>query len=145
VAHRDLRRGSALPLLLAVLALAVGAGGWNYHRNWKAEQAVPRPYRGYDDQELATLIEAYQDEATALEARAARATGSGSAAPRGGALLGERIEAFDRARRAGEAQRRIQADAGRHDAVLEALQEEQALRARHGSGLAVHLRRLTSL
>lgn len=140
-------RGSALPLLLAVLALAVGAGAWNYHRNWQAEQATPRPYRSYDDAQLAALIEAYAQEADALEARAGR-MGEAGRAPTGAgrsALLGDRIAAFNASREAGEAQRRLRAEAGRHDGVLEALRAEQALRAQRGSGLALHLHRLTAL
>ncbi|MDX1649588.1 MAG: hypothetical protein R3263_07020, partial [Myxococcota bacterium] len=107
-------RGSALPLLLAVLVLAMGAGAWNYHRNWQAEQATPRPYRGYDDAELAALIDASEPEAAALEARAGRMPGGRAEAP-SNALLGDRVAAFNAPRRAGEARRRVQAEAGRHE------------------------------
>jgi hypothetical protein len=144
VSHRDLRRGSALPLLLLVLAVAVGGGAWNYHRNWQAEQAMPRPYRGYDDAELAALIDAYEQEASALGARAASARRPEAQPAREGTLLGERVEAFEQARQAGERWRRLQGEAGRHEGVLEDLRAEQTLRAQLGSGLAVHLRRLTS-
>lgn len=136
-----LERGSSLPLVL-VLLLLLGAAGWNYQRNWRLEQAEPRPYRAYDDQELALLVEAYQQESSELEARA-EAMPAPSSQTRSGALLQERVDAFQRARRAGEAKRRLASQADRRTAVLEALRAEQARREKRPQGLALHWRRLT--
>lgn len=141
--HRRLQRGHALPLLLALLVLLGGGGAWNYHRNLQAERAEPRPYRGYDDAELASLIEAYEQESDALRGRAERVERPQATASEG-ALVGERVEVFERARQAGEAERRLRRDAQGHESVLEALREERARRDARATGLALHLRRLTT-
>jgi hypothetical protein len=141
MAHADGRR-SSLPLFLLLL-LVIGGGAFNYHRNWQAEQEMPRPYRSYSDADLRALIHAYE------EARpGATPTPSGASAPGpagGGALLGERIDAFERARAASDARRRELERLGQHEAVLRELRKEETLRAELGQGLALHLRRLATL
>ena len=54
-----------LLLLLVLLALL----GGNYYRNWSAEQAEFRPYRGYSESELDTLIQAHRAQAQARAER----------------------------------------------------------------------------
>lgn len=134
------RAGGSVLLLLTVLLALLGAGAFNYHRNWKAEREAPRPYAGYSDADLAALIGAYQEELRTLEGRVPGSSGSAGAG--GGALLGEQVKAFERARAAGDAQRRALGDVAQREAVLADLRREEALRAELGAGMQAHLRRL---
>ena len=52
--------GNGVLALLLLLALAAGAGAWNYNKNVEAEDDVYRPFKGYTDQALADLTEAYE-------------------------------------------------------------------------------------
>ena len=93
---RDRRAGGATLPLLVLLVAAGGAGAYNYHRNLQAEATVPRPYKGYSDSELEALVQAYDDEVTRLDARYLEARQQ-RAEQRGGQLLDERVEDFERA------------------------------------------------
>lgn len=130
--------------LAVLLVVALGAGGFNYHRNWSAEaEEAPRPYRGYGDDDLAALVGAYEQEVAALQERydAARA------APRAegrGQLLGEQVRDFERARARGDALRQLAADVAEREAVLRELHREQSLRT-GASGLALHVKRLLTI
>lgn len=134
-------RGRGLAVLLILLA---AAGGANYVRNVRAGAAVPRPYRAYSDAELDALLRAYRAEAEALDRRL-EATRAQRPDPCPGSLLGERAEAFERLRRHGERLRGLARDAGGHEAVVEALERERALRERLAGGWRLHWSRLVSL
>jgi hypothetical protein len=136
------QRGAPWLLILALLVGLGGAGVYNYHRNWQAEEAVPRPYRGYADGDLRALIEAYEQE---LEAPMPEGPAASAARPPSGALLGEQIAAFERARAAGDAHRERLSERAQREAVLRELQKERALRAQLGGGISLHLRRLLTI
>jgi hypothetical protein len=137
------RRGPPWLLLLVLLLGIAGGGAYNYHRNWQAEQAAPRPFRGYGDAELQALIQAYEQEFEVLASRRPSAPPADEIP--GGALLGERVEAFERARAAGEAHRQQLGERAQREAALRELTKERALRAELGAGMVLHLRRLLTL
>ena len=88
----DVRMGQTL-ILLVILCTA---GGWNYHRNTLIEDAVPRPYQGYSDEELNQLMSAYQDEVEVQMAVYRKATAGKKLKVQGGGLMEERIDEFER-------------------------------------------------
>ena len=65
------KRDVGITILILALLVSLGAAGeYNYQRNKAAEKrAAPRTYTGYSDDEIAALIEAYQQEVEVLEAR----------------------------------------------------------------------------
>ena len=91
----DVRSGQIL-ILLVILCTA---GGWNYHRNTLIEDAVPRPYQGYSDEELHQLMSAYQDEVEVQMAVYRKATAGKKLKVQDGGLMEERIDEFERVQR----------------------------------------------
>ena len=91
--------GSGVAGLLLLLALLVGAGAFNYHRNLQAEQQEDRPYRGYSDEELETLLGAYQGRKDAQSARYEASAGRRVNA-QGKAYFDEQVREFERVQRA---------------------------------------------
>lgn len=131
-----------LVALLAVLLVALG--GANYYRNYQADVAVERPYRGYSDAEIAELLEAYRSEAKALDRELGR-TRERRAGPGGdGGLLAERVEDYEHARRRGERVRGLAREAASREAMVEALERERRIREELARGWRLHLERLVS-
>ena len=132
-------------LVLALLVILAAAGEYNYQRNLAAEErAAPRAYRGYSDAEIAALIEAYEQEVEALEARYGAAK-SRTVETRSGGLIGEQIREFERAQQAGASTRSMGADFAERDAVLRELRREQSLRESPTDSLKLLLRRLFTI
>ena len=131
-------RGTAVLPVLVLLIAAVGAGGYNYWRNLQIENAQPSPYRGYSDTDLAALHEAHGQERGTLEARYQAPTISGEV--RGGGFIDQQIEEFDRVHREGRASRRLGGEIASHEGVMAIIEQEQALRSRDASAMAMHLR-----
>lgn len=141
--HRR-RRGAAGAKLLAVLLLGLaGAGGWNYRRNLAAEQARPRPYRGYTEQAVEQLAAAYRQEIQELGARsdAARASRRGV---QDRALLDQQIGEFERVQRQAERERALGRRLGAQEAALADLEAELQRREAERDGVRLFLRRLLS-
>lgn len=135
-------RGTAvLPILVLLIAVA-GAGGYNYWRNLQIENAQPRPYRGYSDADLMALHEAHGQERGNLEARYQATKTSGKV--RGGGFIDQQIAEFDRVHREGRASRRLGGEVASHESVMAVIEQEQAIRARDASAIAMHWRRLSS-
>ncbi|MDJ0789928.1 MAG: hypothetical protein QNK05_24285 [Myxococcota bacterium] len=134
-------------LVVAVLLIAGVAGGVNYWRNYQAElqEAGERPYKGYADEELAALIEAYGSESDARRGRHQQLAGRRTEGVAREAHISDHLEGYERARRQGEAVRESAAATAQVTSVLRELEREQALRGSAGAGLEVHIRRLTTL
>lgn len=131
---------SHLALLIVLLAGLCGYGAWNYQRNLEAEAAIPRPYKGYSDAQLAQLETAYEQQVDALNARYA------SAADRRGGVrdtqfLGEAADEFARVQRRSQSIRELGSRASQEQASLDAIRGEKAVRAQLGSGMTLFLRR----
>jgi hypothetical protein len=128
-----------VPLLLLLLLLC-GYGVWNYQRNLEAEAAMPRPYKGYTDEQLDQLAGAYQGQVDALNERYDAASGKRSDV-RDAQLLGDAVDEFQRVQRKSRAVRELGARASQEQASLQAIQDERAIRAKLGSGWTAFLRR----
>lgn len=130
------------PLVLLLLILA-GAGGWNYARNVKLEDAEPRPYRGHSDQELEQLIAAYQVEIDRHQDRY-RAVAGRDVAIRDPALLGDRVDEFERVQRISRQRREVGGQLTDNMVSLEGLEAERAKRQADRPAYKKILRRLFS-
>lgn len=132
-------------VLLALLLAAVGsAGAWNYHQNLAAERAEFRPYRGYTEEDLAALAEAYRQEVEQLTDRYEAARGV-RADVSGGGLLDEQVRKFERAQQAGSRVREIGSRLSVREADLREIQEEQRRRVAERDQVRLFLRRLLTL
>jgi hypothetical protein len=132
-------------LILALLVMLGAAGEYNYRRNKAVEEsAAPRRYIGYSDEELAALIEAYEQEVEKLASRHDAAK-SRRVETRDGGLIDEQIREFERAQATGVKERSLGADAAQQEAILRELRKERSLRTGRGHSFMLHLRRLLSI
>jgi hypothetical protein len=137
--------GSAMVVTLALLLIA-GAAGYNYHRNWQAEQVEHgmRPFRAYADQDLRELGAAYRAEvdsrSQSYEALAKRRT-KGRATD----MLGENIANFEKTQRAADQKRAAAGFMAENQARLREIESELSYRAYTAGGVAVHIKRLTTI
>jgi len=139
--------GAHLGLLLVVLALAVGAGAWNYRRNLVAEQQeqAARPLSGYEHDDLLALAAAYRTEVDALTRRY-QGVRSERVEARERGFFGDQIDEYERVRRRSGAHREVGAALGEAEAALREIEQELATRrSETGTGLELHLRRLLAL
>ncbi len=128
-------------MLLVLVALLGGAGSWNYQRNVEAENAKPRPYGAYSDEQLDQLLAAYGGQVEALSGRYDAAAGKRA---RSGEvqLLGDAVEQFNRVQRSSRARRDLGSKLSQEQASLGAIEGERALRARLGGPTMRFLRRV---
>jgi hypothetical protein len=123
----DVRTGQIL-ILLVILCTA---GGWNYHRNTLIDAAVPRPYRGYSDEELSQLISAYQGEVEIQMARYRKSTAGKNVTVQDGGLLEERIDEFERVQRLSKQRKERAYQVTDNQILVEQLAAEQITRERN--------------
>lgn len=133
-------------LLLVILVLAGGLGGWNYQRNLalEVEQAGSRPFQGYSDRALIDLAEAYGEQADILGRKYQASLERRSGVRDRDGLIMEKIEEFERVQKIGESIRVATSQAADSEARLRQIQDEQAWR-RNESRWKLHLTRLTSI
>ncbi|MCH7644394.1 MAG: hypothetical protein IH974_06110 [Myxococcales bacterium] len=136
----DVRLGQTLILLVILSA----AGGWNYHRNAVIEDAAPRPYRGYSDQELNQMISAYQDEVEIQMARYRNSSVAKKVAVRGGGLLDDRIDEFERVQRLSKKRKESAYQVTENQILVEQLATERLTRERNRPIYKMIFRRLTT-
>ena len=136
----DARVGQTL-ILLAILC---AAGGWNYHRNAVIDDAVPRPYRGYSDEELNQLASAYQAEVEVQMERYRNSAASNKVVVRDGGLLDDRIDEFERVQRLSKKRRERAYRVTENQILVEQLAQEQVARERNRPIYKMIFRRLTS-
>jgi hypothetical protein len=134
------RVGQALILLVILCA----AGGWNYHRNARIEDAQLRPYRGYSDEELHQLMSAYQDQVDIQMARYRKSAGANPVEIQGGGLLEERIDDFERAQRASQKRKERAYQVTDNQILVEQLAKEQLARDRDRPIYKMIFRRVTT-
>ena len=140
------KRGVGVTILILALLVILGAAGeYNYQRN-KAEEesATPRSYKGYSDEAIDALIEAYQQEVEVLEARYGAAKNR-NIETRSGGLIDEQIREFERAQETGVSTRSMGADVAQREAILRELHRERSLRGSPADALKLHLRRLVTI
>ena len=136
----DVRVGQTLILLVILCA----AGGWNYHRNTLIDDAVPRPYRGYSDEELNQLISAYQGEVEVQMERYRNSTAAKKVTVQDGGLLEERIDEFERVQRLGEQRKERAYQVTDNQILVEQLAAEQLTRDRNRPIYKMIFRRVTT-
>lgn len=136
--------GRQLLLVLVLLALVGGAGAWNYDRNLKAEEALPRPWKGYSDADLQSMADAYRQEVEQYSKRWNTARGERTQA-RDRGLVGDAAREFERVQERGRRVRELKSEMAERQVALEEIQEEMGLREKLGAGWELHWRRLTSL
>jgi hypothetical protein len=128
-------------MLLVLLAILGGAGSWNYKRNLAAEEAQPRPYKSYSDEQLDQLLTAYRGQIDELSSRYEEASGS-RARQHDVQLLGEAVEQFNRVQRNSRAVRDLGSLLSKEQASLGVIEQEKALRSRLGGPAKIFLRRV---
>ena len=126
-----------------LLLILVGAGGWNYYRNAELENAELRPYRGYSDTALEQLIAAYETEVDHRSGRY-QAVAARDVAIRDRALLGDRVDEFERIQRISQQRREVGGQLTDNMVSLEGLQIEQQKRQADRPVYQPTLRRLFS-
>ncbi len=138
--------GGGLLVLLALVVLAMVGGAWNYQRNLglEAQQEGVRPFRGYSDEALEQLSEAYSQEAETLtrDYQASRLKRNGVRAVQG--LITEKIDEFERVQKIRKSIRSATTEVATSEARLREILEEQNFR-KGQEDVMLHVRRLTSL
>ncbi len=142
--NRKRSEGGTLIKVLFLLFLLVGAGGYNYHRNWKLEgstESRPRPFAAYDQQQLTQLRDAYAAETrnseqrySAQERRRIRASGEG--------LMNERVDEFEQIQRHSTTLRKRASEFALSQTRLQEIEAELTLRANERTGFDLHIRRM---
>jgi hypothetical protein len=136
----DVRMGQTVILLVILCA----AGGWNYHRNTLIDGTVPRPYRGYSDEELNQLVSAYQGEVEIQMVRYRKSTAGKNVAVQDGGLLEERIGEFERVQRLSEQRKESAYQVTDNQILVEQLAAEQLTRDRNRPIYKMIFRRVTT-
>jgi hypothetical protein len=114
------------PKVMLLLALLVGAAGWNFHQNTQADEATLRPFRAYSDADLEQLISQYQGVNVA-GGRVQQVSGA-SAGSQNVSLLGAQVSEFERVQKISEQRRAVADQAFDRQTSLEQLQYEQGKR-----------------
>ena len=111
-------------LLVVLLALLAGAGGWNYHENSKVENAMPRPYRRYSDADVEQLIAQYQGEVD-RQTRRYRQVASRKVVVQDRGLLGDQVGEFERIQQLSQQRRNLAGQVTDNQISLEQLESEK--------------------
>lgn len=139
--------GNTTGCLALVLVILLGAGGWNYHRNYQLElaSAKSRPYSGYSARDVELLRDAVAAELEVARARLVRAKQGRARSVRDQGSVEGNVRQFDRTARASDGIRKASGDVAERESMKAALDRELALRADGSSGWTLHLKRLTTL
>ena len=135
--------GSGVAGLLLVLALLVGAGAFNYHRNLQAEDQEDRPYRGYSDEELETLLGAYEGRKDAQSARYESSSRRVNA--QGKAYFDEQVREFERVQRVHRRAAQRRDELAGTQVVVKQIKKELAKRESERDKLALFMKRAFTL
>jgi hypothetical protein len=134
--------GNQVLLLLVLLGILAGGGTWNYQRNLEIEKSEPRPYRSYSPAQLEDLAAAYQREVDAHSQRY-QAASSRSVKVRGGGLIDQQVNEFERVQRISRGKRAIANQYAKNQVQLDGVMAEISKRASDGTPWKVFLTRLT--
>ena len=142
--ERRLEAGSSVIPLLLLLAILLGAGAWNYRRNAAAEENDYRPFRGYTDEAIEQLIDAYEGQHEHSSKRF-EAAASHRAKVEGKAYFGEQVQEFERVQRLSKNTRTLRDDLAESQTSLKLLREESSKRARERQKLRLFFERLLTV
>ena len=134
---------ASLALFLLVL---VGAGAWNYHRNYQLERsdARGRTYSGYSTREVTLLRDAAAAELATAKARFERAQRNRAGTARDRGDVAGNVRQFARTTRASGAIREAASEVAERESLKAALDQELGKRGGDSSGMSLHLKRLTT-
>jgi hypothetical protein len=135
--------GRSLLLLVVLLGIAVGVGGWNYKRNLDLENQIPRPWKGYAASDLEAMAAAYEKEIDQYSNTWDAARGQRNEAS-GRGHVDDRAREFDEIYAQGRQVRQIKSRMADHEVVLAQLRDELRLREGESDVWKLHLRRLTA-
>lgn len=136
--ERKTSMGAAWFVLLALAAV----GGWNYHRNYKAELAERRPeaFSGYSTESLERLRSAYQTEIEGVSVEY-QSLKSKRAQVRAVAGVGDGVKQFEKIQKSANRLREVTAELASNEARIRDINDE--LQYRSANGFGVHFKRLT--
>jgi len=129
---------------LILLAILCGVAGWNYHRNAAIENARPRPYRSYSDEQLHQLISAYKDEVDAQMEHYRKTQDKSPVEVQGGGLIGDQIDEFERVQQLGQKRQQRAYKVTDNQILVEQLAKEELARERDRPIYKMIFRRLTT-
>ena len=139
------RRNHGISMLPVVLLLGlVAAGGYNYHRNWQADNMLPRPYESYSQVDLEALLAAYESENAMLESRYASVRGR-NASNAGAGMLDENIAAFERAQQRSSGSRALGVKLSMQQMATGEIETELQRREKEADVVQLHLKRLLTI
>jgi hypothetical protein len=141
---KRLEAGSSAILLLLVLAILVGAGAWNYRRNAAVEEEDYRPFRGYTDEAIEQLIDAYEDQHERSSKRF-EAAASRKVNVEGKAYFGEQVQEFERVQGISKNRRALRDGIAESQTSLKLLRDEASKRARERQKLRLFFERLFTM
>jgi hypothetical protein len=136
--------GAGVITLLLLLAILVGAGAWNYRRNVAVEEADYRPFRGYTDEAIEQLIDAYEGQHERSSKRF-EAAASRNVKVQGKAYFGEQVQEFERVQRISKNTRTLRDELAESQTSLKLLREESSERARERRKLRLFFERLLTV
>jgi len=114
------------PIVL-VLVVLVAAGGWNFIRNTRVDNAEMRIYRGYSDAELEQLVSGYESEVDERTA-AYRQVADRDIVVRDRAMLGDQVDEFERVQRLSQRRKDVAGQVTDNQISLEQIEIEQRKR-----------------
>ena len=138
---RRLEAGAGVAALLLLLAILAAAGAWNYRRNAALEEDDYRPFRGYTDEAIAQLIDAYEGDHESSTQRFETAANH-KVKVEGKAYFGEQVQEFERVQRISKNTRGLRDELAESQTSLKLLREESSKRARERHKLKSFLKRL---
>ncbi len=128
------------PVVLLLLVL-VAAGGWNFVRNTRIDNAEVRIYRAYSDVELEELITVYQGEVD-QRTKAYRQVADRNIVVREPKLLGAQVDEFERVQRLSQHRRDMAGQVTDNQISLEQIEIERGKRRADRPIYKMILRRL---
>ncbi len=128
------------PVVLLLIVL-VAAGGWNFVRNTRIDNAEVRIYRGYSDVELEELIAVYQGEVD-QRTKAYRQVADRNIVLREPTLLGAQVDEFERVQRLSQHRRDMAGQVTDNQISLEQIEIERGKRRADRPIYKMILRRL---
>jgi hypothetical protein len=142
----DRRReaGSGVLALLLLLVLVGGLGAWNYRRNLEREAAEYRPFRGYTEEELGHLADAYETKKGTDSRRYERAAARRVEAHTKG-YFDEQVREFERAQRVAGARKVAQDELAASQTTLKLIEKEQRRRAQERDKVKLFLKRVLTI
>ncbi|MBW2230830.1 MAG: hypothetical protein JRH17_10605 [Deltaproteobacteria bacterium] len=140
------REAGSVAVSLLLLALLIGAGGYNYWRNFQREQLDerPRPFRTYETADLESLRDAYTTEVSQAEGRFS-AQNRRRVRPASQPLMAESVDEYERVKRSSVKLRDLKADVAEHEARVREINRELSFRSAQLAGVKLHIKRLITL